>query len=397
VHRVLIVPLLLAAVLAIASPVGAAEASDYFTPAEIDASAAYRGRAYALTLGASALGIIVLIAIGAGRGSRRLSRWSARAFRGRRTRALALIAVVSVAPALAALPLQLGAHRHARAFGLATNSGGAFVRDVAVALAIQTVIFAVLALVLLALARRLPMAWPVVAAPAAAALTIGLVLVFPLIVEPMFNTFTPVDQRTRARVIRLADAMDVKVGDVLVTDASRRTTSLNAYVSGLGATKRVVLYDTLLEKTPPREIDVVVAHELAHQAHNDVMKGTLLGAAGTAGAVLVLWLLVSWARFRAWIGAEAPSDPAVIPFLALFIALATLVTTPAVAAYSRSIEGAADRKALAVTGDPDAMIGLHVRLARENLSDLDPNPLIEWALFSHPSTLDRIQMAERAR
>ena len=142
-------------------------------------------------------------------------------------------------------------------------------------------------------------------------LTVGLVYLLPVVYEPLFNRFTPVEGEVRDRVLAIAQRAGVRVDDVLVADASRRTTRQNAYVSGLGATKRVVLYDTLLAKSTPEEVDLVVAHELAHVAHRDVLKSTVIGSAGAALLVLLIWRLVSWEALRGLARRERARRPAV--------------------------------------------------------------------------------------
>ena len=129
----------------------------------------------------------------------------------------------------------------------------------------------------------------------AAALVVLLSFVLPVIVEPIFNKFTPMAAGPlRTELIAMADRDGVPVRDVLVADASRRTRAVNAYVSGFGPTRRIVVYDTMLTEATPDEVVSVVAHELGHAKDNDVLIGTVIGALGTAAAVIVLYLLGSW-------------------------------------------------------------------------------------------------------
>lgn len=374
-----------------------ATVSDFFTPAEIARAAAYSGPRYALALASLGVGLAVLAVMGLGGGSRALARWSERATRGRwALRAAVLATIVTVVPALATLPFDVASHNHARAFGLATDGTASFLRDLGVASAYAAVTSIVAALLFVWVARRFPRAWPAIVGAGGGALTVGLVFVLPIVYEPAFNTFRPVDAATRGRVLVLADRAGIRISDVLVADASRRTTAENAYVSGLGATKRVVLYDTLRRDAPPNQVDLVVAHEFGHVLNHDVRNGTLLGAAGVMLGAAVLWLVLRSGRAGAWSGARGPDDPAVIPFVALFIALAGLVTLPAQSAISRSVEARADRTAIALTGDAAGAVGLEVRLARENIADLQPNGFVRWIFFSHPPTMERIRAALEA-
>src|SRR5438045_96094 len=144
-----------------------------------------------------------------------------------------------------------------------------------------------------ALARALPGWWAVPSGAALALAVLFLSFVAPIVLEPLFNRFRPLEDEALAADLRgLSERAGVPVRDVLVADASRRTTKVNAYVSGIGRTRRVVVFDTLLEAADPAAVEVVVAHELGHRREGHVAKFTLLAMAGAAGAVLVLWAVL---------------------------------------------------------------------------------------------------------
>jgi STE24 endopeptidase len=382
------------AAIAATQPAPRAKISDYFTPLDLDRAKRYRGPLYALAFAGMAASIAAGAAMGLGRGSRWIGR-SAESFAGGRwwLEAVLLAAVVTMVTTLVSLSFDYGRHLHDRHWGLSTQSAGPYVTDVAKGAAFQVVLTAIVALAFFGLIRAFPRYWPAIAAAFGVGLTVLLVYVLPVIYEPLFNKFTPVEPEVRARVLAIAERAGVKVGDVLVADASRRTTRQNAYVSGLGATKRVVLYDTLLQRSSPEQVDLVVAHELSHVAHRDVLKGTALGALGAVLAVLLIWRLLEWEALRDWIGAAGPGDPRALPFIAFVLAVTTLLSLPVVNAFSRRIEAAADRSAIEITRDPRIAIQVEVSLARSNLSDLEPNPVVYWVFFTHPSTLERIQIA----
>jgi STE24 endopeptidase len=232
-------------------------------------------------------------------------------------------------------------------------------------------------LLLLASLRVVGGWWPAVAAPGAALLALVLGFVAPLVLEPLFNRFRPLPDAELAGALRgLADRAGVPVRDVLVSDASRRTLKHNAYVSGLGRTRRVVVFDTLLREATRPELEVVVAHELGHRRHRDVLKGTLLAMAAAAATVLILW----------------PLDPTPrhIPLMLFVIGLFELAGMPLFAAVSRRFERRADRFALSLTHDRPAFEAAFRRLARANLADLDPPRLVYALLFTHPTPPERI-------
>jgi STE24 endopeptidase len=164
-------------------------------------------------------------------------------------------------------------------------------------------------------------------------------------------------------------------------------------VSGFGSTRRIVVYDTLVRTASPKEVELIVAHELGHAKRQDVLHGTLLGALGSAAGVCALALLLSWTPLLRRAGASSPGDPRVIPLLLFLVALASFLLAPATNLISRRIEARADVHSLDLTGDVPTFIASEQRLARTNLSDLAPNPLL-YAFFStHPTSPERIALA----
>jgi Zn-dependent protease with chaperone function len=371
--------------------------TDFFSPQDLARSRAYNGPRYTLGLASIVVGFVVAAVLGLGAPTRALGAWAQR-LAGNRwpVTALILVAVVSLAGTLVTLPMSVARNLyHERRWELSTQTLGGYLNDVTKGTLIQIVIAAVGALGFYLIVRRLPRGWPFAAGGFAVALTVTLVVIYPLVFEPVFNKFTPVDGETATRIRAIATKAGVKVGDVLVADASRRTRKLNAYVSGLGPTKRVVLYDTLLESSPPEEIDLIVAHELGHVVHRDVARGTLLGAAGAIGAIALIWLLFRNESLMRWIGAS-PGDPRSLPFLAFVLALASFLTLPATNAFSRHIEASADRFAVELTDEAETAVETEISLARRNIADLQPNAFIRVWFYTHPPVMDRIQIALEA-
>jgi STE24 endopeptidase len=285
-------------------------------------------------------------------------------------------------------------HLRERRWGFSTQTAGGWLLDRAKGFAVAAVLSAVAVLAFVALARALPGAWPAAAAPGAALLVLALGFAGPIVLEPLFNRFRPLGDPALAGQLRaLAESAGVPVRDVLVADASRRTRRENAYVSGLGGTRRIVLFDNLLDASEPRQIRLVVAHELGHRRAGHVERGTLLAMAGSAAVVLVLWGLLSWPALLDAIGAFGPGDPRVAPFLFLVVGVFEIIGLPLGAALSRRWEREADRSSLELTRDPEAFESAHRRLARANLADLEPPRAVYGLLFSHPTPPERIAAA----
>lgn len=286
---------------------------------------------------------------------------------------------------------------HERRFGFSRESAAAFALDRLKAVTIGAVLTGAALAGLVLSARTFPSAWPLAAGAGAALLVLLLSFVAPVVLEPVFNRFRPLeDSGLRDAVLRLADRARVPVREVLVADASRRTTKLNAYVSGLGATRRVVLYDTLVEKASEPEVLTVVAHELGHRRFRHVAFGTAIAMVGAAAYVVVLWALLSSQAVLGAIGASGPGDPRIAAFALLVGSLLGLGAAPFQAALSRRWEYACDRFALDQTGDLGAFELAFGQLSEANLPDPAPPRFFYLWFFSHPTVPERVAAARGA-
>lgn len=370
-----------------------------FTAQQLATEAAFHAALRPWTYSRLVLVVLVASALGFTPAGAWLVRRSGRLLRGGWPAQIVLgTAALTAVTLLVTLPLAMGAERVMRRYGLSTQTWSGWAADVARGWAVSTLTTALLLGVLVALARRWRRWWLAGGLTAAIFVVAGS-FVYPIVIEPLANTFTAMPAGPqRQDLIELAARDGLTVDGVLVADASRRTTAENAYVSGLGATRRIVVYDTLLKGASPRDVELVVAHELGHVKAHDVRLGTALGALAAALAVVAgSWLLEDRSgRRRALLraaGVRGAADPAVV---ALALALATvgsLVSAPASTLVSRRIEARADVHALDLTRDVQGFASMQRRLAVTNLSDLQP----AWwrtAFFStHPSASWRIAMA----
>jgi STE24 endopeptidase len=356
----------------------------YFTEAEIA-----RGRRYArpqLALGIARSAVQSAVVLAAHRGIRRrppVARTPAR-------EALAgagLAAGLALGSTAAALPLAALSRRRALRIGLATQSWRAWAVDLVKAGAIEAAMTSALGAAVADLTRRHPRTWWMPAAGGSIALGTLLGALAPVVLDPLFNDFTPLPEgQLRSDVMALAAGAGVRVGEVFSVDASRRTTAANAYVTGLGPTKRVVLFDTLLDRYDRDEVRSVVAHELAHVAHRDVLRGVAFGALLAGPAALATQRL-------AWALSPARSGAAALPALAVAGGLVTAPTGLIANRMSRAIERRADAAAIRLAGAPGAFISFERAVALQNVADLDPPVWVARLLSTHPSTAERIGAA----
>jgi STE24 endopeptidase len=295
-------------------------------------------------------------------------------------------AALSAALTLPGLPLAALARRRALAVGLATQTWAAWGSDLVKGTAIQSAMAGAGGAGLVALMRRWPSGWWLPGAVGSVAVGAGLAALAPVVLDPIFNDFTPLPEgETRADVLALARAAGVSVGEVYSVDASRRTTAANAYVTGLGPTKRVVLFDTLLERYSRDEVRVVVAHELGHVRHRDVLRSVAF-AALTAPATALAAQRLGWEL--------APDRGTSGSLPALAFALGVVSAPAGLISYrlSRRIERRADAFSLELAGTPEAFVSFERTIALQNVADIEPPRIVE--LFStHPSTGERIGTA----
>jgi STE24 endopeptidase len=351
-------------------------ALDYFDHEEVERARRYHRPVYVAFLAETVLGLGVLAVLAVSRPDPGIRWW---------LEAPALAALTVLCSTLVRLPVSFWrGYVHERRFGLSTQTLRGWWIDRAKGLAVGLVVTSAVMTGLVGLVRALPVWWPVAAGAGAALFTLLVGFVAPVVLEPLFNRFEPLLEEPLAAELRqLAERAGVPVSAVLVADASRRTEKANAYVSGLGRTRRVVVWDTLLRSSGPREVELVVAHELGHRRERHVAKLTALAIVG--GILFVLAL-------RVVLGDDV-AQPAAIPRVMLLGTILELLALPFSNALIRRWERVADRVSLELTGDHEAFAKAHVALARRNLSDLDPPRALYLLLFSHPTPPERLASA----
>jgi STE24 endopeptidase len=363
-------------------------------PGTLERITAYDSRATALGLAATGVGLLVSLLLG-------LTSWGSRLVAllpGRRRwpfQVLLAVLVLALIGRVATLPFAVPAEQLRRRYGLSTQDWGTYTLDRLRDLLVTVIVSTLVMLVVVGLARGARRGWWLIVSLLAGGLVVAGSFVYPLVVEPLYNEFTPMPEGPlRSSLITLADEDGLRVDEVLVADASRRTTAVNAYVSGFGATKRIVVYDTLLDSTPRAQVRQVVAHELGHAKDNDVATGTALGALGAMAGVTLLVLVATSAPVRRRAGIGNLGEATAVPLLLALVAVGSLLSLPAQNLVSRALEARADRHSLELTDDPATLVALQQRLATRNLNNPSP-PRWEYLWFaSHPTAAQRVALAD---
>jgi STE24 endopeptidase len=296
----------------------------------------------------------------------------------------AVAAGLSVAVTVLALPVSAVARERAKDVGLVTQDWLGWAGDVAKSTAIGAVLAAVGGAVVVFALRRFGRRWWMPAAVVVVAFGVITTYATPIVIDPLFNRFDRLNGPLRGEILALARKADVKVGQIYVMDASRRTTAANAYVTGLGSTKRVVIYDTLLDKFPPDAVRGVVAHELGHVHYRDVPHG-----------LLYLLIVAPFGMLAVARLSERMTRPGASPVPAVALAIALLV--PAITMISnqlsRDVEARADRFSMQLTHDPKGLIEFQRKITIQNVGDPDPPGWISFLLGTHPTAVQRIGQA----
>jgi len=280
-------------------------------------------------------------------------------------------------------------------FGMSNQSVSGWVGDQLKSLAVGVVLGGILIEVVYAVLRLSPEWWWLWVAGIMLIFSVLLANLAPVLLMPVFYKFVPLGDEHAdlvERLLRLAERANTRVQGVFKFDLSRRTKAANAALTGLGNTRRIILGDTLVAEFTPDEIETVLAHELGHHVHKDIPIGIAVESGMTLVGLYLASLGLSWGV--AYFGFSSISDVAAMPILLLVMGAYGLVTMPLGNAFSRWRERRADQYALRATNNGAAYASALARLANQNLADADPEPWVEFLLYSHPALTKRISMAQ---
>jgi len=281
-------------------------------------------------------------------------------------------------------------------YGLSNESLRGWLADQAKAFGIGLLLGGGAAELVYWLIRASPTRWWIPAGFLFALVIVALTNLAPVVLLPLFYSLKPLDRDAlRARLLTLADRAGARVLGAYEWGLGGKTKKANAALTGLGSTRRILVSDTMLAEYSDEEIEVVLAHEIAHHVHGDIWKGIVFESALVlAGFYAASIALRAWAAAA---GLRGVDDVAGLPLLLLAAGAVSLIAVPAGHAMSRAFERRADRFALDLTGNPAAFISAMRRLGAQNLAEDDPSRLVQWLFYSHPPMRERISAAERIK
>jgi len=279
-----------------------------------------------------------------------------------------------------------------RRYGLSNERPGAWLLDQAKSFAIGLALGGGAASLVYGLMRWSPDRWWLTAGALFAFLIVGLTNLAPVLLLPLFYSVRPLERETlRSRLLALAERAGARVLGAYEWGLAAKTRKANAALTGLGGTRRILVSDTMLAEYSEEEIEVVLAHELAHHVHGDIWKGIAFECAlVVAGFYVAARALGAAANL---LGLRGVSDIAGMPVLLLAAGVVSVVMLPAAHAMSRAFERSADRFALDLTRNPSAFISAMRRLGAQNLAEEHPSRVVQWLFYSHPPIAERIAAA----
>jgi len=280
-------------------------------------------------------------------------------------------------------------------FGLTGQSLPAWLGDVAKGVGVNLVIVTVVGALALLGIRRVKNWWVVLWA-CSVPLTVLLVVIQPVVLDPIFNDFRPLEDKVlRQKLLALASRAGIEGSRVYQVDKSKQTHTMNAYVNGIGPTNRIVMWDTLLAKMTHDEVLGVMGHEMGHYVLNHMWKGLAFSVVLSFAGFFVAQRLYD-RGLRRWgprWGVSAPGDPASVPWLLFIAGALTFFGSPVISGYSRYIEHQADVFALELTHLNEPIATSFRKMAEDSKRDPSPHPLFELWTYSHPPIAKRIPFA----
>jgi STE24 endopeptidase len=314
-------------------------------------------------------------------------------------RGILFLVILTLAETLLDIPFSIySTFRLERRYGFNTTTGSLWFSDLLKSTLISMLLLAILASASLLLVKHAPALWWLWVWGLFAAFSITMMYLSPYLIEPLFSKFEPLQDPELAKEIReMLHRGGLEIKEVQQMDASRRSLHSNAYFTGIGRVKRIVLFDTLLKQMERPELLAILAHEAGHWKKGHIWKRLVLTELLALALVYAVFRLVRWGGVPGLFGLGTGSFPAQLMMVAFLISLAAFPFTPLGSWLSRRHEWEADRFASGLTGTPEALAAALIKLSRENLSNLHPHPLYASFYYSHPPVVERVSSLLRQK
>lgn len=306
--------------------------------------------------------------------------------------ALIFFGVLAAIGALAGMPFDIySTFVLERRYGFSTITWGLWLADLVKSLILSVILMGILISACMAFIVYLPQSWWFWAWVFFTLFEIILLWIYPVVIAPLFNKYTPIaDEGLKEQIQSLMAKAGLKAHGIYQVDEGRRSRHTNAYFTGIGKTKRIVLFDTLLASHSPEEILSVLAHEIGHWKKKHVLKQLSFMIAASLAVLYFIYSVASAPVLYRAFGLNQTPLYAGLFLVSLYLGCFSFFLSPVGAGIMRRYEREADRAAVELTGTSEHMISALKRLAKDNLANLHPHPLYVWFYYSHPPLLERI-------
>jgi len=277
-------------------------------------------------------------------------------------------------------------------YGFSTITWKIWVADLIKSLIVSAILMGIMISAFMAFVSYLPKSWWFWAWAFFTLFEIGLLWLYPVLIAPLFNKYEPIkDELLKEKITTLLDKVGLKAKGIYQVDAGKRSRHTNAYFTGIGKTKRIVLYDTLLASHSPEEIIAVLAHEIGHWKKKHILKQLIFMIGVSLVLLYLVYLIVGSPILYSAFRIQYTPVYAGLFLVSLYLGALRFFLSPIGAAVMRKYEREADKMAFELTGISQPMISALKRLAKDNLSNLHPHPLYVWFYYSHPPLIERIE------
>jgi STE24 endopeptidase len=307
--------------------------------------------------------------------------------------ALIFFGLLALIGGIAGLPFELyDTFVLEKKYGFSTITWRLWITDLIKSLILSATIMTIMVSVFMALIHYLPASWWFWAWVFFTLFEIILLWLYPVLIAPLFNKFEPIkDEALREKINDLMDKVGLKTEGIYQVDEGKRSKHTNAYFTGIGKTKRIVLYDTLLVSHTPDEIVAVLAHEIGHWKKKHILKQLSFMIVAYLVLLYLIYLIINWSFLYSAFGLKVTPVYAGLFLVSLYLSSAGYFLGPIGAAVMRRYEREADKTAWELTGTSGPMINALKRLAKDNLTNLHPHPSYVWFYYSHPPLIERIE------
>ena len=307
--------------------------------------------------------------------------------------ALIFFGLLAIISGIAGLPFDLyDTFVLEKKYGFSTITWRLWITDLIKAVLISAILMGVMISAFMAFIHYLKATWWFWAWAFFTLFEITLMWLYPVLIAPLFNKFEPIkDEALREKINALLNKAGLKAKGIYQVDEGKRSKHTNAYFTGIGKTKRIVLYDTLLSSHTPEEIVAVLAHEIGHWKKKHILKQLSFMIVASLVLLYCVYLIVNWQALYNAFGLNYQPVYAGLFLVSLYLGAAGFFLSPIGAAITRRYEREADRMAFDLTGTALPMINALKRLAKDNLTNLHPHPFYVWFYYSHPPLIERIE------